>query len=190
MWIIYNDQIYLIVWFLIQFLACQILSYSISKHLISFKEFSHSYQPSISKVKVKVAQSCPTLRDLMSYIVHGILQARILSGQPFPSSGDFPNPEIEPKSPILRVDSSPAEPQAKPKDTGVGSLSLLQRIFLTQELNWGLMHCRLIFNNLSYQGSTLGLYPKCPFKDVKPNLSKTEFLFHFFLNFILFVNFT
>ena len=30
------------------------------------------------KVKVKVAQSCPTLCDLMDYTVHGILQARIL----------------------------------------------------------------------------------------------------------------
>ena len=30
------------------------------------------------KVKVKVAQSCPTLCDTMDYIVHGILQARIL----------------------------------------------------------------------------------------------------------------
>ena len=175
MWIIYNDYLYLIVWFLIQFLACQILSYSISKHLISFKEFSHSYQPSIFKVKVKVTQLCPTLRDFMGYIVHGILQARILSGQPFPSSGDFPNPGIEPKSPILQVDSSPAEPPGKPKDTGVGSLSLLQRIFLTQELNWGLLHCRLILYQLSYQGSTLGLYPKCLFKDIKLNLSKTEF---------------
>ena len=29
-------------------------------------------------VKVKVAQSCPTLCDPMDYIVHGILQARIL----------------------------------------------------------------------------------------------------------------
>ena len=30
--------------------------------------------------------------------------------------------------------SFPAEPQGKPKNTGVGSLSLLQQIFLTQEL--------------------------------------------------------
>ena len=49
-----------------------------------------------------------------------------------------------------------AEPQGKPKNTGVGiywSLSLLQRIFLTQELNWGLLHCRRILYQLSYQGS-------------------------------------
>ena len=30
------------------------------------------------KVKVKVAQSCPTLCNPMDYAVHGILQARIL----------------------------------------------------------------------------------------------------------------
>ena len=32
----------------------------------------------------------------------------------------------------------------KPKNTRVGSLSLLQWIFPTQELNWGLLHCRQI----------------------------------------------
>ena len=39
------------------------------------------------------------------------------------------------------------------QNTGVGSLSLLQGIFLTQELNWGLLHCRQILYQLSYQGS-------------------------------------
>ena len=52
-----------------------------------------------------------------------------------------------------QVDSLPAEPQGKPKNTGVGSLSLLQQIFLTQELNWGLLHCRRIVYQLSYEGS-------------------------------------
>ena len=61
------------------------------------------------------------------------------SGQPFPSPGDFPNPGIEPRSLALWADSLPAEPQGKPKNTGVDSLSLVQRIFLTQELNWGLL---------------------------------------------------
>ena len=35
----------------------------------------------------------------------------------------------------------------------MGSLSLLQQIFLTQELNWGLLYCRQILYQLSYQGS-------------------------------------
>ena len=47
------------------------------------------------------------------------------------------------------MDSLPAEPQGKPKNTGVGSLSLLQQIFLTQELNQGLLHCRQIVYQLS-----------------------------------------
>ena len=42
--------------------------------------------------------------------------------QPFPSPGDLPNPGIEP---ALQVDSLPAEPPGKPKNTGVGSLALL-----------------------------------------------------------------
>ena len=63
-------------------------------------------------------------------------------GLPFPSPGDLPNPGIKPRSPALQVDSFAAEPPGKPKNTGVGSLSLLQRIFPTQESNWGLLHCR------------------------------------------------
>ena len=39
-------------------------------------------------------------------------------------------------------DSLPAEPQRQPKNTGVDRLSLLQRIFLTQDSNWGFLHCR------------------------------------------------
>ena len=39
------------------------------------------------------------------------------------------------------------------QNTGVGSLSLLQGIFPTQELNQGLLHCRQILYQLSYQGS-------------------------------------
>ena len=38
------------------------------------------------------------------------------------------------------------------QNTGVGNLSLLQGIFLTQELNWGLLHCRQILYQLNYQG--------------------------------------
>ena len=80
------------------------------------------------------------------------------SGQPFPSPGNLPNSGIEPQSPALQVDSFPAEPQGKPKNTGVGSLSLLWWIFPAQELNWGLLHCRRILYQLSYQGS-----PSSPF---------------------------
>ena len=105
------------------------------------------------KVKVKVAQWCPTLCDPMDYTIHGILQARILKWVTIPSPGDLPNPGIKPRSPALQADSLPAEPQGKPKNTGVGILSLLQQIFPTQELNWGLPHFRQILYQQSYQGS-------------------------------------
>ena len=75
------------------------------------------------------------------------------SGQPFPSPGHLPNPGIKAMSPALRADSLPAEPQGKPKNPGVSSLSLLQQIFLTQESNQGLLHCRQILHQLSYEGS-------------------------------------
>ena len=39
------------------------------------------------------------------------------SGLPFPSPGDLPNPEIEPRSPALQIDSLPTEPQGKPHTT-------------------------------------------------------------------------
>ena len=44
------------------------------------------------------------------------------SGWPFLSPEDLTNPGIEPRSPILWMDSLPAESQGKPKNTGVGSL--------------------------------------------------------------------
>ena len=67
---------------------------------------------------VKVAQSCPTLRDPMDCSltrssVHGILQARILDGAAISLSRDLPNPGIEPRSPTLQVDSLPSELSGK-----------------------------------------------------------------------------
>ena len=73
----------------------------------------------------------------------------------FPFSRGSSQPKIEPRSPTFQTDSLPAEPQGKPKNTKVGSLSLLQGIFPTQELNWDLLHCRHILYQLSYQGSPL-----------------------------------
>ena len=61
----------------------------------------------------EVAQSCPTLCDLMDYSlpgssVHGIFQAKILEWVAI-SSGDLPNPGIEPTgSPALWADVLPS----------------------------------------------------------------------------------
>ena len=68
----------------------------------------------------------------------------VVGGLSFPSPGDLPNPGIKPRSPALQADSLPAEPPGKPKNSGVCSLSLLQRSFPTQELNQGVLHCRQI----------------------------------------------
>ena len=87
------------------------------------------------------------------FSVRGILQARILEWVAYPSSGVLPNSGIEPRSPTLQVDSLPCEPPGKPKNTGEGSLSLLQGDFLTQESNQGLLHCRQILYQLSYPGN-------------------------------------
>ena len=53
----------------------------------------------------------------------------------------------------MRADSLPAESQGKPKNTGGGSLSLLQQTFPIQELNQDLLHCKWILYQLSYEGS-------------------------------------
>ena len=45
------------------------------------------------------------------------------------------------------------------KNTGVGCHSLLQRIFPTQGLNLGLLHCRQILYHLSHQGIFHSLLP-------------------------------
>ena len=99
---------------------------------------------------------------------HGLQPTRLLcprgfsrqeywSGLPCSPPGDLPNPGIEPRSPALQADSLPAEPPGKPKNTGVGSLSLLQGIFLTWELNQGLLHCRWILYQLSFLKSKMAL---------------------------------
>ena len=58
----------------------------------------------------------------------------------------------------MQADSLPAEPQEKPKNTIVGSLSLLQGIFPTHRLNQGLMHCRWILYQPNSKGSTINLW--------------------------------
>ena len=104
-------------------------------------------------LKVKVAQLCPILCNPMHYTVHGILQTRILEWVAFPFSRGSSQHRDQSRSPTLQADSSPAESQGKSKNTGVGSLALLQGIFMTPESNQGLLHCRWILYQLSYQGS-------------------------------------
>ena len=104
-----------------------------------------------------VTQRCPTLQS------HGLQPARLLypqrlsrqeyrSGLPCPPPGDLPNPRTEPRSPTFQANYLLSEPLGMPKNTGVAGLSLIQGIFQTQESNLGLLHCRRILYQLSYQG--------------------------------------
>ena len=107
-----------------------------------------------------VTQSCQTLCN-PNYTARGILQARKLELSSLSLlQGNLPNPGIKPSSPTLQAYSLPAEPQGMSKNTGVGSLSLLQQIFPTQESNRGLLHCRQILSQLSYEGSTIVTFHK------------------------------
>jgi len=65
-------------------------------------------------MKVKVAQSCPTLCDPWTIQSTEFSRPENWSGWPFPSPGYLPNPGIQPRSPTLQADSLPAEPQEKP----------------------------------------------------------------------------
>ena len=55
-------------------------------------------------------------------------------GIAIPFSRYLLNPEINPRSPALQILYQLSQP-GRPKNAGVGSLSLLQWIFPTQELN-------------------------------------------------------
>ena len=104
-----------------------------------------------------VTQSCPILCDPkycspQGSSVHGNSPGKSTGVGCHAPPGDLPNSGIEPRSPMSQVDSLPSEPPEKPKNTGVGRLSLLQGIFLTQESNQGLLH-RILYQ-ISYQGGT------------------------------------
>ena len=93
-------------------------------------------------VKVKVAQSRPTLCHPMDYTVHGILQARIRECVAFPfSRGSSQSRDWIQVSPTASRFFT-ADPPETSKNTAVSSLSLLQWIFLIQDSNRGLTHSR------------------------------------------------
>ena len=117
------------------------------RHLF-FRQRLYLFWKKDTVVQCLVAQPCPTLCNLMDCS---------LPGSTF--HGDSPGKNtavgchavlqgIEPRSPTLQVDSLPSEPPGKPKNTEVSSLSLLQGIFSTQELNQGLLHCRHFYKRL------------------------------------------
>ena len=69
----------------------------------------------------------------------------------FLPQGNLPNPGITTRFPTLHPDSLPSEPPGKPKNTGVGSLSLLQGIFPTQEQGKKKQNKRLSERHIKYE---------------------------------------
>ena len=114
---------------------------------------------------VLVAQSCLTLYDprdcsLPGSPVLGILQARILEWVTISFSKGSSRPRDQ--TGISCVSGTAGGfftigTTGKPKNTGVVSLSILQGTFPTHKLNQGLLRCKQILYQLSYQGN-----PKIP----------------------------
>ena len=123
--------------------------------------------------KMKVAQ-CPTLCDPMDDTVHGILQAGIQewAAMPFYRGSSSPRDRTQVSCIVGGFFTSWAT--GKPKDTGVVSLSLLQRIFPIYESNWGLLHRRQLLYQLSYQESPVDRNPPASAGDMGsiPGLGK------------------
>ena len=96
------------------------------------------------------AQHFGTLHD---YTVHGILQARILESAAFPFSRGSSQAQDQTQVSYIAGGFFTSWATREAQNSGVGSLSLHQGIFLTQESNQGLLHCRWILYQLGHQGS-------------------------------------
>ena len=132
--------------------------------------FQFAGQPQILLIFLKcavlclVTQACLNLWDPIdcsppdSSVLGDSPRQEYWSGLPSPPPQALPNPGIQPRSPALQADSFLIKPLGKPKNTGVGRLSFLQGIFLTQESNRGLLHCRQILYQLSYHRSPFLTY--------------------------------
>ena len=114
------------------------------------------------KSEREVTQSCPTLSYPMDYSlpgssIHGIFQARVLEWVVFHFSRESSQPRD--RTQVSRIASGFFTIWATRdfKNIGMGSLSLLRQIFLMQELSWGILHCRWILYQLSYQRNPVEL---------------------------------
>ena len=73
----------------------------------------HKHLKSEGKLKVKATQ-CLTLSNTMNYIVHGIIQARVLEWVALPFSRESSQPrDQKPTSSSLQADSLSTESQGK-----------------------------------------------------------------------------
>ena len=123
-------------------------------HLLHYRRILYCWatgETQMGHVKVKVAQVRLTLCDPMDYTVHGILQARILEWVAVPFSRGSSQPRDGTQVSRIAGGFFTSWATREAQEYWSGSLSLLQQIFLTQESNWGLLHCRQILYQLSYQ---------------------------------------
>ena len=81
----------------------------------------------------------------------GILQARILEWVVMPSSSG--SSQLRDRTQVAHIAGGFFTIWAtKSKNTGVGNCFLLQGNFPTQELNWGLLHCRrILYRTAKYE---------------------------------------
>ena len=106
--------------------------------------------------EMKVTQLCPTFATPWTvHTVHGILQVRILEWVIFPFSRGSSQPRDRIQVSHIAGGFFTSWATREAQEYGVGSLALLQGIFPNQESNRGLLHCRWILCQLSYQGSPI-----------------------------------
>ena len=122
------------------------------QHFKYFSQFSFCLHGLWSKVKVTQSTLCVQL--FATHGLYGILQARILEWIAFPFSRGSSQPRDLTQVSCIADGFFTSRATGKPKNTGVGSIVFLQQIFPTQESNRGLLHCRWILYQLSYQGSS------------------------------------
>ena len=106
--------------------------------------------------EVKGSESLSVVSDSLrplGNIVHGILQARILEWVAFPFSRGSSQPRDRTLVSHIAGGFFTSWAMREAKNNGVGSLFLPQRLFPTQELNQGLLHCRWILYQLRDQES-------------------------------------
>ena len=127
---------------------CSNLSYFLKKRKNVKKEWPIDDGGS----EVKVAQS--TLCDPIDCTVHSILPAWILECIAFLFSRGSSQPRDQTQVSSITGGFSTSWATGEAQEYWSGWPSLLQGIFPTQESNWGLLHCRQILYQLSYQGSS------------------------------------
>ena len=114
---------------------------------------------SLSRVQLFVT---PWIAACQAPLSMGLPRQECWSGLPFPSSGDLPNPGIEPGSPVLQADSLPTELSGKPAHF-TNSYCLHQQFSNSSPKppgRQGTVPAVLTFQGMAYRGESKFI---CPF---------------------------